>query len=80
MLRTDEEGIKDNQGLEPRGVKRTISTMAPVATDPEHQPTAHPVVKRDNNAAKAAEVFNPFYSPSIEDDGDNDYSYAAYKV
>lgn len=47
-----------------------IPTMAPVATNENKSATA--------NLKK--EVFNPFYSPSIGDDGDDSYQYARYKV
>ncbi|KAE9405218.1 TauD-domain-containing protein [Gymnopus androsaceus JB14] len=50
--------------------------MAPVATT---QPAAVPDVqslKKDDNA----KVFNPFYSPSISDDGDDTYVHAQFKA
>lgn len=48
------------------------TTMAPVATaDSAPQPTK--IQKEDT-------VFNPFYSPSISDDGDESYRFAQYKV
>lgn len=45
--------------------------MAPVATS-ERAPTEQNL--------KQEKVFNPFYSPSIADDGDTSYKYAGYKV
>lgn len=48
--------------------------MAPVATtDNDH---AQPVT----NLKEESKVFNPFYSPSIGDDGDETYKYAQFKV
>ena len=48
-----------------------IPTMAPVAT--KENPTSE-------NLKKDSGVFNPFYSPSTGDDGDETYQYARYKV
>jgi hypothetical protein len=48
-----------------------LSIMAPVATA-ERAPTEQNL--------KQEPVFNPFYSPSIADDGDASYEYARYKV
>ncbi|TFK40178.1 alpha-ketoglutarate-dependent sulfonate dioxygenase [Crucibulum laeve] len=49
--------------------------MAPVATSK----TATEAVQLDLKAESAAKVFNPFYSPSIGDDGDDTYKYAEFK-
>lgn len=50
-------------------------------------PAMSPVSTNENASAPAAEVknvkenvFNPFYSPSIGDDGDKTYQWAKYKV
>ena len=51
--------------------------MAPVATDEKVQDNAStgPLKK------VAEKLFNPFYSPTIEDNGnDADYKFAKYKV
>lgn len=48
--------------------------MAPVATH-DNAPA-----ELDNVQALKNSVFNPFYSPSIGDDGDQSYQYAQYKV
>ncbi|KIK55139.1 hypothetical protein GYMLUDRAFT_248940 [Collybiopsis luxurians FD-317 M1] len=50
--------------------------MAPVATNDKPAPT-HDVqsLKKEEDA----QVFNPFYSPSIGDDGDDTYVHAQYK-
>lgn len=46
--------------------------MAPVAVNERAVPA-------EANPKAAAKVFNPFYSPSIGDDGDDTYEYAQYK-
>ncbi|KAF9565351.1 alpha-ketoglutarate-dependent sulfonate dioxygenase [Agrocybe pediades] len=55
--------------------------MAPVATNERDQSTAvannGPV--KPSVAAVAEKVFNPFYSPPPDDDGDAGYKYADYK-
>ncbi|KAJ7592909.1 alpha-ketoglutarate-dependent sulfonate dioxygenase [Mycena floridula] len=48
--------------------------MAPVATN-ESAPAANLKVAK----AASDEVFNPFYSPSIGDDGDSSYEFAQFK-
>ena len=45
--------------------------MAPIATSER--------ASTEQNL-KQEKVFNPFYSPSIADDGDASYKYAGYKV
>ncbi|KAG5636949.1 hypothetical protein H0H81_006297 [Sphagnurus paluster] len=47
--------------------------MAPVAT-PQQSAPAEVGLK-----ASEGKVFNPFYSPSIGDDGDNTYQYSQFK-
>ncbi|KAJ8072897.1 hypothetical protein PM082_016456 [Marasmius tenuissimus] len=47
--------------------------MAPVAVEEKNAPTAVDKLKDD------LKVFNPFYSPSIGDDGDSTYKYAEFK-
>jgi hypothetical protein len=52
--------------------------MAPVAThDNATQPTQ---ADRVEALKSEAQVFNPFYSPSIGDDGDDKYEFAHFKV
>jgi sulfonate dioxygenase len=53
--------------------------MAPVATSAttERAP-AESALKQE--PVKKEEVFNPFYSPNIADDGDDKYPFAKYKV
>ena len=48
--------------------------MAPVAVEEKNAGTAVEKLKDD------LKVFNPFYSPSIGDDGDANYQYAEFKV
>ncbi|KAK7033258.1 putative alpha-ketoglutarate-dependent sulfonate dioxygenase [Favolaschia claudopus] len=51
--------------------------MAPVAT---HDNTSEPTQAERIEALKNdAQVFNPFYSPSIGDDGDDKYEFAQFK-
>lgn len=47
--------------------------MAPVAVSETPTPA-------QANLKDDAKVFNPFYSPSIGDDGDDTYEHAQYKV
>ncbi|KAL0574762.1 hypothetical protein V5O48_007189, partial [Marasmius crinis-equi] len=47
--------------------------MAPVAVEDKVAPTAVDKLKDELN------VFNPFYSPSIGDDGDASYEFAEFK-
>jgi len=49
--------------------------MAPVATKTEFEQISAVQALKDE-----AKVFNPFYSPSIGDDGDANYEYAEFKV
>ena len=51
--------------------------MAPVATEPTR--TSYDNVK-SLKADADEKIFNPFYSPSIGDDGDDSYEYTRYKV
>nr|GAT57367.1 alpha-ketoglutarate-dependent taurine dioxygenase [Mycena chlorophos] len=57
--------------------------MAPVATtdDRESTPSVDRIAALKAEKAQAAEatVFNPFYSPSIGDDGDSTYKFADFK-
>ncbi|KAJ7041370.1 hypothetical protein C8F04DRAFT_1302203 [Mycena alexandri] len=50
--------------------------MAPVATDTTTQPTE---VDRIAALKDESKVSNPFYSPSIGDDGDDTYEFAKFK-
>ena len=57
--------------------------MAPAVTIPDKSETSlasdlGKVNIKDQQAG--AKVFNPFYSPSIGDDGDNSYQFSKYKV
>ncbi|KAK7436983.1 hypothetical protein VKT23_018798 [Stygiomarasmius scandens] len=52
----------------------TSKIMAPVATKTEFEQVSAVQALKDE-----AKVFNPFYSPSIGDDGDADYKYAEFK-
>lgn len=58
--------------------------MAPVATEPNRaQNASNDVASLKAKAAPALEeqkVFNPFYSPPGDDDGDDSYEYERYKV
>lgn len=51
--------------------------MSPVATNDTVAPTPvnHKAAKKDDS-----KVFNPFYSPSVGDDGDDTYQFAEFKV
>jgi hypothetical protein len=51
----------------------TITAMSPVATSTGAQALENPKSQKDT-------VFNPFYSPSIGDDGNESYPHAEYKV
>jgi sulfonate dioxygenase len=51
--------------------------MAPVATNTERAQKGPDLQALKEDASK---VFNPFYSPSIGDDGDASYKYAEFKV
>ncbi|KAF7327966.1 Alpha-ketoglutarate-dependent sulfonate dioxygenase [Mycena kentingensis (nom. inval.)] len=56
--------------------------MAPVATTESTAPVDRiAALKAQNNVAAdpASQVFNPFYSPSIGDDGDDTYIHAQFK-
>lgn len=52
--------------------------MAPVATTP--QPTVEETLKKPVNGT--SKLVNPFYSPTVPDDGgaDDGYEFAHYKV
>jgi sulfonate dioxygenase len=54
--------------------------MAPVATHDQVDAKAPTTEERIESLKKDAQVFNPFYSPSIGDDGDDTYEFAQYKV
>ncbi|THV07211.1 TauD-domain-containing protein [Dendrothele bispora CBS 962.96] len=49
--------------------------MAPVATKTDSEPSSNLEALKN----EASKVFNPFYSPSIGDDGNTDYKYADFK-
>ncbi|KAJ6576676.1 hypothetical protein DFH09DRAFT_1149990 [Mycena vulgaris] len=54
--------------------------MAPVATNEQVNTTEPPTnIERIESLKKEAQVFNPFYSPSIGDDGDDKYEFAQFK-
>jgi sulfonate dioxygenase len=54
------------------------SIMVPVATQ-DNEKVASVSLKPAKTEDQAA-VFNPFYSPSIGDDGDNSYAFSEFKV
>ena len=62
--------------------------MAPVATETQRSNVQDESTVKDlkakinseNNVQKVIQSFNPFYSPSIADDGDKTYEYERYKV
>ncbi|KAF5314818.1 hypothetical protein D9758_012152 [Tetrapyrgos nigripes] len=56
------------------GFSRIKANMAPVATTEQAEVPGVQKLKED-----ASKVFNPFYSPSIGDDGDTSYKYAEFK-
>lgn len=51
--------------------------MAPTAVVVSETPAPHSNGKSVKDEGK---VFNPFYSPSIGDDGDDNYEHAQFKV
>jgi sulfonate dioxygenase len=53
--------------------------MAPVATSTATERAPTESALKQEPVGKET-VFNPFYSPSIGDDGDDTYQYAKYKV
>ena len=59
--------------------------MAPVATETQRQ-NEDPIkdlkakINSESTVQKVIQSFNPFYSPSISDDGDATYEYERYKV
>jgi sulfonate dioxygenase len=53
--------------------------MAPVATN-ENASSEPTQAERIEALKNDSQVFNPFYSPSIGDDGDDKYEFANFKV
>lgn len=54
--------------------------MAPVATDSVNAAPEPTNAERVEALKNENQVFNPFYSPSIGDDGDDNYEFAQFKV